>query len=137
VLFRSGKQRHGPTGTVVLAFEAEVTLWPGVVTVGVFARNKAQVCLLGGADDDDAPGQPLPRGPPPVPVIGGGDNDGVPAPAIDMLTSMDEEATARNTLLLADRPQAAAVSAMARLRREVMKFMGFLELGNNNAAKGL
>ncbi|MCY4744573.1 ribose-5-phosphate isomerase RpiA [Pelomonas sp. UHG3] len=33
-----------------LAFEAEVTLWPGVVTVGVFARNKAQVCLLGGAD---------------------------------------------------------------------------------------
>jgi ribose 5-phosphate isomerase A len=33
-----------------LAFEGEVTLWPGVVTVGVFARNKAQVCLLGGAD---------------------------------------------------------------------------------------
>jgi len=33
-----------------LAFEAEVNQWPGVVTVGVFARNKAQVCLLGGAD---------------------------------------------------------------------------------------
>ncbi|MFG6461524.1 ribose-5-phosphate isomerase RpiA [Roseateles sp. DXS20W] len=31
-----------------LAFEAEVSQWPGVVTVGVFARNKAQVCLLGG-----------------------------------------------------------------------------------------
>jgi ribose 5-phosphate isomerase A len=29
-----------------LAFEAEVSQWPGVVTVGVFARNKAQVCLL-------------------------------------------------------------------------------------------
>ncbi len=29
------------------AFEAEVTQWPGVVTVGVFARNKAAVCLLG------------------------------------------------------------------------------------------
>ncbi len=33
-----------------LAFEAEVNQWPGVVTVGVFARHKAQVCLLGGAD---------------------------------------------------------------------------------------
>ncbi|MFG6431048.1 ribose-5-phosphate isomerase RpiA [Roseateles sp. LYH14W] len=32
-----------------LAFEAEVSQWPGVVTVGVFARHKAQVCLLGGA----------------------------------------------------------------------------------------
>jgi len=29
------------------AFEAEVSQWPGVVTVGVFARNKASVCLLG------------------------------------------------------------------------------------------
>jgi ribose 5-phosphate isomerase A len=29
-----------------LAFEAEVNLWPGVVEVGVFARQKAQVCLL-------------------------------------------------------------------------------------------
>ncbi|KQV48286.1 ribose 5-phosphate isomerase [Pelomonas sp. Root1217] len=33
-----------------LAFEAEVSQWPGVVTVGVFARHKASVCLLGGAD---------------------------------------------------------------------------------------
>lgn len=33
-----------------LAFESEVSQWPGVVTVGVFARHKAQVCLLGGAD---------------------------------------------------------------------------------------
>jgi ribose 5-phosphate isomerase A len=30
-----------------VAFEAEVNQWPGVVTVGVFARNRAQVCLLG------------------------------------------------------------------------------------------
>lgn len=33
-----------------LTFEAEVNQWPGVVTVGVFARHKAQVCLLGGPD---------------------------------------------------------------------------------------
>ncbi len=31
-------------------FEADVNQWPGVVTVGVFARNKASVCLLGTAD---------------------------------------------------------------------------------------
>ncbi len=30
-----------------LAFETEVSQWPGVITVGVFARQKAQVCLLG------------------------------------------------------------------------------------------
>ena len=30
-----------------LAFEALVSQWPGVVTVGVFAFQKAQVCLLG------------------------------------------------------------------------------------------
>ena len=30
-----------------LAFESEVNQWPGVVTVGVFAHQKAQVCLLG------------------------------------------------------------------------------------------
>ncbi|MCV2367151.1 ribose-5-phosphate isomerase RpiA [Roseateles oligotrophus] len=29
------------------AFEANVNQWPGVVTVGVFARNRANVCLLG------------------------------------------------------------------------------------------
>jgi ribose 5-phosphate isomerase A len=33
-----------------LGFETEVNQWPGVVTVGVFARHRAQVCLLGGAD---------------------------------------------------------------------------------------
>ena len=33
-----------------LAFEALVSQWPGVVTVGVFAYQKAQVCLLGTAD---------------------------------------------------------------------------------------
>jgi ribose 5-phosphate isomerase A len=32
-----------------LAFENEVNQWPGVVTVGVFAHQKAQVCLLGTA----------------------------------------------------------------------------------------
>ncbi len=30
-----------------LASEAEINQWPGVVTVGIFARHKAQVCLLG------------------------------------------------------------------------------------------
>ena len=30
-----------------LVFESEVNQWPGVVTVGVFAHQKAQVCLLG------------------------------------------------------------------------------------------
>lgn len=29
-----------------LAFEIQVNQWPGVVTVGVFAQQKAQVCLL-------------------------------------------------------------------------------------------
>jgi ribose 5-phosphate isomerase A len=29
-----------------LAFEAEVNNWPGVVTVGVFAFQKANICLL-------------------------------------------------------------------------------------------
>ena len=33
-----------------LAFEAEVSQWPGVVTVGVFAFQRAQVCLLGTAN---------------------------------------------------------------------------------------
>ena len=33
-----------------LAFETEVNQWPGVVTVGVFAHQKASVCLLGTAD---------------------------------------------------------------------------------------
>ncbi len=32
-----------------LAFESQVNQWPGVVTVGVFAHQKASVCLLGTA----------------------------------------------------------------------------------------
>jgi ribose 5-phosphate isomerase A len=32
-----------------LAFESTISQWPGVVTVGVFAHQKAQVCLLGSA----------------------------------------------------------------------------------------
>jgi len=32
-----------------LAFEAQVSQWPGVVTVGVFAFQRAQLCLLGTA----------------------------------------------------------------------------------------
>ena len=32
------------------AFETEVSQWPGVITVGVFAHQKAQICLLGTAD---------------------------------------------------------------------------------------
>jgi ribose 5-phosphate isomerase A len=30
-----------------LAMETEINQWPGVVTVGIFARHKASVCLLG------------------------------------------------------------------------------------------
>ena len=33
-----------------LAFESQVNQWPGVVTVGVFAHQKAAVCLLGTAN---------------------------------------------------------------------------------------
>ena len=32
-----------------LAMETEINQWPGVVTVGIFARHRAQVCLLGTA----------------------------------------------------------------------------------------
>ncbi|MBQ0131660.1 MAG: ribose-5-phosphate isomerase RpiA [Comamonas sp.] len=32
-----------------LAFESQVNQWPGVVTVGVFAHQKANVCLMGSA----------------------------------------------------------------------------------------
>ncbi len=32
-----------------LALESEINQWPGVVTVGIFAHQKAQVCLLGAA----------------------------------------------------------------------------------------
>ena len=40
---------RGLTISDPLAFETEVNQWPGVVTVGVFARHKASVCLLGTA----------------------------------------------------------------------------------------
>ncbi len=40
---------HGLTITAPLEFESEVNQWPGVVTVGVFAHQKAHVCLLGTA----------------------------------------------------------------------------------------
>ena len=30
-----------------LTFENEISQWPGVVTVGVFAHQKAQICLMG------------------------------------------------------------------------------------------
>ena len=33
-----------------LAFESQVNQWPGVVTVGVFAHQKASICLLGTAE---------------------------------------------------------------------------------------
>jgi ribose 5-phosphate isomerase A len=38
---------HGLLIDDPLAFESDVNQWPGVVTVGVFAHQKAQVCLLG------------------------------------------------------------------------------------------
>ncbi len=33
-----------------IGLEAEINQWPGVVSVGIFARNKASVCLIGGAN---------------------------------------------------------------------------------------
>jgi ribose 5-phosphate isomerase A len=44
ILDVSGLQISNP-----LRFENEVSQWPGVVTVGVFAHQKAAVCLLGAA----------------------------------------------------------------------------------------
>jgi ribose 5-phosphate isomerase A len=38
---------HGLAITDPQAFELEVNQWPGVLTVGVFARHRAAVCLLG------------------------------------------------------------------------------------------
>jgi len=32
------------------ALESEINQWPGVISVGIFARNRASVCLLGTAD---------------------------------------------------------------------------------------
>jgi ribose 5-phosphate isomerase A len=40
---------HGLEIADPLATERELTQWPGVVTVGVFARNRASLCLLGTA----------------------------------------------------------------------------------------
>lgn len=41
---------HGLRITDPLAMETEVNQWPGVVTVGIFARHKASLCLLGTKD---------------------------------------------------------------------------------------
>jgi ribose 5-phosphate isomerase A len=38
---------RGLSITDPLALEAEVNQWPGVVTVGIFGRHRASVCLLG------------------------------------------------------------------------------------------
>jgi ribose 5-phosphate isomerase A len=46
----NGQQLLDVSGLAIrdpLAFESEVNQWPGVVTVGVFAHQKAAVCLLG------------------------------------------------------------------------------------------
>ncbi|NUZ06289.1 ribose-5-phosphate isomerase RpiA [Piscinibacter koreensis] len=40
---------HGLAITDPAALEAEINQWPGVVSVGIFARNRANVCLLGTA----------------------------------------------------------------------------------------
>jgi ribose 5-phosphate isomerase A len=40
---------RGLTVTDPAGLESEINQWPGVVTVGIFARNKADVCLLGSA----------------------------------------------------------------------------------------
>lgn len=44
ILDVTGLQINNP-----LAFESQVNQWPGVVCVGVFAHQKASVCLLGTA----------------------------------------------------------------------------------------
>jgi ribose 5-phosphate isomerase A len=41
---------HGLRIEQPLAMETEINQWPGVVTVGIFARNKASLCLLGTTD---------------------------------------------------------------------------------------
>jgi len=40
---------HGLQISDPLAMELEINQWPGVVTVGIFARHRAQLCLLGTA----------------------------------------------------------------------------------------
>ena len=52
VLTDNGQHILDVTGLQIrdpLGFESEVNQWPGVVTVGVFAHQKAAVCLLGTA----------------------------------------------------------------------------------------
>ena len=39
---------HGLRITDPAALEREINQWPGVVSVGIFARNRANICLLGG-----------------------------------------------------------------------------------------
>jgi ribose 5-phosphate isomerase A len=41
---------HGLAIADPLAMEAEINQWPGVVAVGIFARHRARVCLLGTAN---------------------------------------------------------------------------------------
>jgi ribose 5-phosphate isomerase A len=38
---------HGMTIDDPAAMEAEISQWPGVVCCGIFARNRASICLLG------------------------------------------------------------------------------------------
>ena len=40
---------HGLAITDPVAMETEINQWPGVVSVGIFARHRARVCLLGTA----------------------------------------------------------------------------------------
>jgi ribose 5-phosphate isomerase A len=40
---------HGLQISDPLGMETEINQWPGVVTVGIFARHRARVCLLGTA----------------------------------------------------------------------------------------
>lgn len=52
LLTDNGQQILDVTGLSIadpLRFESDVNQWPGVVTVGVFAHQKAHVCLLGTA----------------------------------------------------------------------------------------
>jgi ribose 5-phosphate isomerase A len=41
---------HGLSIADPLALETEINQWPGVVAVGLFARHRARVCLLGTPD---------------------------------------------------------------------------------------
>jgi len=41
---------HGLNITDPLAMECEINQWPGVVSVGIFARHRASLCLFGGPD---------------------------------------------------------------------------------------